>query len=192
MTVSASPADVPGIHGNGVGKGQSLLNAIAALPAVAYPATVSQRAVKTQLGVLQINAVDYFMASYWVSADSILATMTVNMQGADKHVFDLQAKIAARLLIVATIPPAVQPAPLVYGNEAPQYSAYMPPFPLTPPDGIWYALCTELVGYCMAKGILPAGLILSTMTGSQTYPYTYNTNGQVFSPDGEGDQTGDL
>ena len=192
MTVTASPADVPGTHGNGLGKGQTLLNAIAALPAVAYPATVSQRAVKTQLSLLQIEAVDYFMGSYWVSADQILAQMTSMMQGADKHVFDLQAKITARLAIVATIPPAVPPPALVYGNQAPQYSAYMPPFPLTPPDGPWYALCTELVDYCMVKGILPAGLILSTMTGAQTYPFQYNTNGQFFSPYSEGDVSEDL
>jgi len=200
MTVAASPADAPGIRGNGLGKGQTLLNAIAALQTTVNnsPAHTPQLySAQAQLNLLQIEAVDYFMGSYWVSADSILVTMgnLLTQQACGKYflyVTQQRALIAARLTQINQINPPQFSQALVYGNEAPQYSAYMPPYPNTPPDTVWYQLQTQLVDFCMTIGIIPAFLILSTMTGAQTYPFTYNTNNQYFSPYSEGDPSGDL
>lgn len=194
MTVSASPADVPGIRGQGVGKGQTLLNAIAAQQAIvnAAPNSTQLLAAQAQLNLLQIEAVDYFMGSYWVSADSILATIPPPTNNKYKTYINAQLNaIAARLAQINQVPPQYSQA-LVYGNQAPQYPAYMPPFPNTPPDTYWYALQTQLVDFLMTTGILPASLILSTMTGAQAYAFNYNSNGQFFSPYSEGDVSQDL
>jgi hypothetical protein len=195
MTVAASPLDVPGVYGQGVGKGTQVLNAVAAQQAVVN-AAVGPFAVPAaaQLNLLQIEAVDYFMGSYWVSADQILATfapLPVNSRyGA--YIIAQLAAIAARTAQINQTNPTQYSQVVTQGNQAPQYSAYMPPFPLTPPDTFWYQLQTQLVDFLMTTGILPASLILSTMTGVQTYPYTYNTNGQYFSDSTEGDSGADL
>jgi hypothetical protein len=198
MTVTASPADVPGVYGQGVGKGTQVLNAVAAQQAVVN-AAVGPFVVPAaaQLNLLQIEAVDYFMGSYWVSADSILATFGASLtpQLCGRHyayVTKQLAAIAARLAQINQTNPAQYSQVITQGNEAPQYSAYMPPFPLTPPDTFWYALQTTLVDYLMGKGIVTAASILSTMTSVQTYPFTYNTNGQYFSDSTEGDSGADL
>lgn len=194
MTVVASSEDVTGVHGNGPGKGTQVLNAVAGLQAVvsgASPAFIV--AAKAQLNLLQIEAVDYFMGSYWVSADQILATfapLPVNNKYGAYITAQLNA-ITARLAQINQAPPQYSQA-LVYGNQAPQYPAYMPPYPNTPPDGYWYALQTQLVDFLMANGIVTAGSILATMTGNQSYAFNYNTNGQFFSPYSEGDVSQDL
>lgn len=189
MTVTANPLDVPGVYGQGPGKGTQVLNAVAAQQAVVNAAVGPfVTAAQARLNLLQIEAVDYFMGSYWVSADSILAAfapLPVNSKyGA--YITAQLAAIAARLTQINQVPPQYSQV-LVIGNQAPQYSKYMPPFPLTPPDTYWYALQTQLVDFLMSTGIVPASLILSTMTGVQTYAFNYNTNGQFFSPYGEGD-----
>ena len=198
MTVTASPADVPGVYGQGVGKGTQVLNAVAAQQAV-VSAAVGPFVVPAaaQLNLLQIEAVDYFMGSYWVSADQILATfgasLTASLCGKYYGFVTTQlAAIAARLAQINQTNPTQYSQVITQGNQAPQYSAYMPPFPLTPPDGYWYQLQTQLVDFLMATGIVPASLILSTMTGAQTYPFTYNTHGQYFSDSTEGDSGADL
>lgn len=194
MTVVASSADVTGVHGNGPGKGTQVLNAVAAQQAIvnaATPAFIGSAAA--QLNLLQIEAVDYFMGSYWVSADSILAAfapLPVNSKYGPYITAQLAA-IAARLAQIQQVPPQYRQA-LVYGNQAPQYPAYMPPYPNTPPDTYWYQLQVQLVDFLMANGIVLASNILSTMTGAQTYAFNYNTNGQFFSPYSEGDVSQDL
>lgn len=192
MTVVASPADVTGVHGNGLGKGQTLLNAIAAVQALVTSAPLNLSAA-AQLNLLQIEAVDYFMGSYWVSADSILAAFTPLPTNSKygPYITAQLALIAARLAQINQVPPQYSQA-LVYGNQAPQYPAYMPPYPNTPPDGYWYQLQTQLVDFLMTNGIVLAAAILSTMAGAQTYAFNYNTNGQFFSPYSEGDVSQDL
>ena len=75
MTVTANPLDVPGVYGQGPGKGTQVLNAVAAQQAVVNAAVGPfVTAAQAQLNLLQIEAVDYFMQSYWVAADQILAT----------------------------------------------------------------------------------------------------------------------
>ena len=194
MTVTASPLDVTGVYGNGPGKGTQVLNAVAAQQAIvnAAPNPIQLIAARAQLNLLQINAVDYFMGSYWVSADQILATFVLPTTGRyGSYITSQLAQIAARLVQINQVPPQYSQA-LVYGNQAPQYPAYMPPYPNTPPDGYWYQLQTQLVDFLMATSLLPASLILSTMTGAQTYAFNYNTNGQFFSPYSEGDVSQDL
>ena len=193
MTVTASPSDVTGVHGNGPGKGTQVLNAIATLQALVNSAPLNLSAA-TQLNLLQINAVDYFMGSYWVSADSILSTFSplpTNSKYGSYITAQLNA-IAARLAQINQTNPTQYSQALVYGNEAPQYPAYMPPYPNTPPDTYLYQLQTQLVDFLMANGIVLASNILSTMTGAQTYAFNYNTNGQFFSPYSEGDVSQDL
>jgi hypothetical protein len=193
MTVTASPNDLPpgtatGTAGTGVGKGQSLLNQIAALQ-TAYNASVAnsvnQRNLAFALNAEQIAAVDYFMATYWVSADQIIATMyptyfTLPKVG-DAFITAQRTKIAARLTQLAAIgtgtPIGTPPGGTTTNGAAQaQYSvAYPLPnsgYPLVTPDVLWYQLNTQLVDYAMRTGnILPASLILSTMTGTQTYPW---------------------
>ena len=192
MTVTASTFDVPGIYGQGPGKGTQVLNAVAAQQAVVNAAVGPfVAAAQAQLNLLQIEAVDYFMLSYWTSADQILAVMgsLLTPQACGKHytyVTKQLAAIAARLTQINQVPAQYSQA-LVFGNVAPQYSKYMPPYPNTPPDTYWYALQTGLVDYVMTHGIILASLILSTMAGAQSYIFDYNTNGKYFSPYGEGD-----
>ena len=64
MTVIASTFDVPGIYGQGPGKGTQVLNAVAAVQATvnAAPANSVQLAASlAQLNLLQIEAVDYIL-----------------------------------------------------------------------------------------------------------------------------------
>jgi hypothetical protein len=189
VTVTANPLDVPGVYGQGVGKGTQVLNAVAAQQAVANVA-VGTFVVPAfaQLNLLQIEAVDYFMSSYWVSADSIITQFsplpTNNRCGT--YINGVLSQITARKTQIAQVPPQFSQA-LVFGNVNPQYSQYMPPYPLTPPDNYLYSLQTQLVDFLMVNGIVSAATILATMSGSQTYPFAYNTNGQFFSPYGEGD-----
>ena len=192
MTVTANPLDVPGVYGQGPGKGTQVLNAVAAQQAVVNAAVGPfVTAAQARLNLLQIEAVDYFMLSYWTSADQILAVMgsLLTPQACGKHytyVTKQLAAIAARLTQINQVPAQYSQA-LVFGNVAPQYSKYMPPYPNTPPDTYWYALQTQLIDFLMVTAILPASLVLSTMTGIQSYVFNYNTNGQFFSPYGEGD-----
>ncbi len=194
MTVVASSADVTGVHGNGPGKGTQVLNAIAAAQSlVSASAPPFLQSAQAQLNLLQIEAVDYFMGSYWVSADKILAAfapLPTNSKYGPYITAQLNA-ITARLAQINQVPPQYSKA-LVYGNQAPQYPAYMPPFPLTPPDPYWYQLQTQLVDFLMTNGVVLASAILSTMSGVQTYAFNYNTNGQFFSPYSEGDVSQDL
>ena len=127
------------------------------------------------LNDLEMQAVDHFMATYWVSADSILAALpppTNNKFAA--FITSALAQIAARKAAVAALVALGTPVSTV-GNEAPQYStAYPPPisgYPLTGPDTFWYQLQVELVDFCMANGVLTAAQILSTLVGAQTYPF---------------------
>ena len=188
MTVTASPADVPGVYGQGPGKGTQVLNAVAAQQAVvnsAPPAFIA--AAAAQLNMLQIEAVDYFMGSYWVSADQILATFSP-LPSAPKYNAYITAQlnaIAARLAQINQTNPAQYSQVITQGNEAPQYSRYSPPYPLTPPDTYWYQLQTQLVDFLMENGIVLASNILATMTGAQTYAFDYNSNGKYFSPYGD-------
>ncbi len=192
MTVAANPLDVPGVHGQGPGKGTQVLAAVAAQQAVvnsaAPPFLIPAQA---QLNQLQIQAVDYFMQSFWVAADQILATFAPIPVNNRYGVFITAqlAAIATRAAAVATLVAQGLPTSTL-GNQAPQYSiAYLP---YQVPDTYWYQLNTQLVDFLMNTGIIPASLILSTMTGAQTYFFEYNTNGQFFSPYSEGDVSQDL
>ena len=188
MTVTANPLDVPGVYGQGVGKGTQVLNAVAAQQAVVNAAVGPfVTAAAAQLNLLQIEAVDYFMGSYWVSADQILSTFAPipvnNKYGA--YITAQLAMISARAAAVATLVAKGLPTSTIGNQGVPQYSiAYLP---YQVPDTYFYQLNTQLVDFLMATGILPASLILSTMTGVQTYPFNYNTNGQFFSPYGDSD-----
>ena len=194
MTVTASPLDVTGVYGQGPGKGTQVLNAVAAQQAIvnAAPNPIQLIAAQAQLNLLQINAVDYFMGSYWVSADQILATFVLPTTGRyGSYITSQLAQIAARLAQINQVP-AQYSQVITVGNQAPQYPAYMPPYPNTPPDSYWYQLQTQLVDFLMTHGVVLASTILSTMSGAQTYPFSYNTNGQYFSPYSEGDVSQDL
>ena len=193
MTVTASPADVaPGTATgtpNGVSKGQSLLNAITDLTnriaAVMQPQLIA--ALTNELGLAQIRAVDYFMQSFWVAADQVLAQMAtaptdlrVLPKAGDFYVTAQLAAIAARQTQVTAALAAGTPT-LPSGDQSTQYTKAFPPpmkgYPLTLPDRVLYQLQSELVHYYMVTGILPASLILSTMSGVQTYPWNgYESN----------------
>ena len=204
MTVTASPLDIPGVYGQDPGKGTQVLNAVAGVQATvnAAPASSVQLAASlAQLNLLQIEAVDYFMQSYWVAADQIIATFlapavnatatyitalqAVNGSKFGAYITAQLAMISARAAAVAALVAKGLPTSTIGNQGVPQYSiAYLP---YQVPDTYWYQLNTQLVDFLMVTGILPASLILSTMTGVQTYPFNYNTNGQFFSPYGEGD-----
>lgn len=205
MTVTASPNDLPpgtatGTAGTRVGKGQSLLNKIAALQ-TAYNASVAnsvnQRNLAFALNAEQIAAVDYFMATYWVSADTIVAWAKENptyfrLPAAGDPVIGTGrfanqttypntyiAKIATRLAQLAAIgtgtPIGTPPGGTTTNGAAQaQYSvAYPLPnsgYPLVTPDVLWYQLNTQLVDYAMTHGYLSAADILAQLTGAQTYP----------------------
>lgn len=193
MTVTASPNDLPpGSATNtapgslgAVGKGQTLLNGIAATQTAlnaSVPNSVNNRQLAYNLNQLQIQAVDYFMATYWVAADQIIAQMYPAMailpKNTPKFVTSQLAAIAARaaqLVAIGTSTPTGTPpgGTVAQGNNYPQYSrAYPLPssgYPLTQPDVYWYQLNTQFVDYLMNKAHLPASLILSFMTGVQTY-----------------------
>ena len=188
MTVTASTFDVPGIYGQGLGKGTQVLNAVAAQQAVVNAAVGPfVAAAQAQLNLLQIEAVDYFMQSYWTAADQILATFAPipvnNRYGA--YITAQLAMISARAAAVATLVAKGLPTSTIGNQGVPQYSVAYLPYQV--PDTYFYQLNTQLVDFLMTTGVLPASLILSTMTGVQTYPFNYNTNGQFFSPYGEGD-----
>src|ERR1035437_9950386 len=189
MSVTASPDDLPPgtatTNPQAVGKGQSLLDAIAVLQALADAAPNPGQflAAKAQLNLLQIGAVDYFMGSFWVSADQILATFSpLPFAGKNNAYITSQLALISKraALVVALV--ARGPLPITIGNEGePQYSRSYPEpmagYPLTDPDTCWYQLQMQLVDFLMTMGVVPASLILSTMTGAQTYPtniYTSN------------------
>jgi hypothetical protein len=113
-----------------------------------------------QLGLLQVNAVDHFMAKFFVTAASILATIAPVR--VDARAAKMLAEIAGvEAKIAAYVPPS---AAEFLGNEA-QYSVqYVPTFLQQKLN----ELQTQLVDYYMATGAIPAALILSTMTGVQT------------------------
>ena len=188
MTVIASPLDVPGIYGQGPGKGTQVLNAVAAQQTVVNAAAGPfVTAAAAQLNMLQIEAVDYFMGSYWGSADSILAAFAPIPVNNRYGIFITAqlAMISARAAAVATLVAKGLPTSTIGNQGVPQYSiAYLP---YQVPDTYFYQLNTQLVDFLMTTGIIPASLILSTMTGVQTYPFNYNTNGQFFSPYGDSD-----
>jgi hypothetical protein len=165
MTVTASPADVPPGTSTGspigVGNGQTLLNQIAAVQAKVNASTgYFQAALLAALGALQIEAVDYFMGKFWVTAASILAT--VAPVRVDAHAAKALVEIGLVAAdLAAYVPP---PAAEFVGNEA-QYSVqYVPTFLQQKLN----ELQTQLVDYYMATGAMLASNILSTMTGMQT------------------------
>lgn len=185
MTVTASPNDIGpgsmnGTNGGRLGKGQTLLNEIAVVQttlALSMAASPNSQALAARLNQLQIQAVDYFMGSFWVSADQILATIPIPAGGpvtTTKEITRLQGLIAIRQAQVNTLIAAGIPVSPV-GNEAPQYSTGYPPpmsgYPLTLPDAVLYALQQQLVDLLMTTGIVQASTILATMTGTQTYPW---------------------
>jgi hypothetical protein len=190
MTVIASTFDVPGVYGQGPGKGTQVLNAVAAQQAVVNAAVGTfVGSAQAQLNLLQIEAVDYFIGSYWVAADQILAMFAPIPVNNRYGVFITTqlAAIATRAAAVATLVAQGLPTSTL-GNQAPQYSiAYLP---YQVPYTYWYQLNTSLVDFLMNTSILPASLILSTMTGAQTYFFEYNTNGQFFSPYSDSETSG--
>jgi hypothetical protein len=164
MTVTASPADVPPGTSTGspigVGNGQTLLNQIAAVQAKVSASTgYFQAALSAALGALQIEAVDYFMGKFWVTAASILAT--VAPVRVDAHAAKALVKIG---LVAADLAAYVPPSNAPVGEEF-QYSVqYVPTFLQQKLN----ELQTQLVDYYMATGAMLASNILSTMTGVQT------------------------
>jgi hypothetical protein len=177
QTLLAPPLDVAGqLLDEGVAVMQAVLNN--------WPDPSQQSAMQQQLNALQVQEVDHYMATYWGSADSILAALppsTANRHG--KHVAAVLAAIAQRAAAVATLVAQGLPT-ITLGNEAPQYSiAYLP---YQVPDTYWYQLNTQLVDFCMAYGILPASEILSTLVGNQTYPFNYTSNYTYYQTDIEG------
>lgn len=193
MTVTASPQDTLGYgeQFNPVGRGQLLLNGIAAQQAlVNAPTNQNVKASQlAQLNALQMEAVDYFMASYWVSADQILATMPPPTTGRfGGYVSSQLTSIATRAAQVAALIAAGTPVSPI-GNLAPQYSRAYPPsnsaYPLQGPDVFLYGLQTQLVDFLMATQVTPAWQILATMTGAQTWPYNYVSNYTWYSTSSE-------
>lgn len=182
MTVAASPADVPPQgYNTGLGRGAQLLADIASIQALVTAAAnpAVQAALVDRLNRLQIEAVDWFMMSFWVAADQILAEMATGSNdmrvmpaAGDAWVIGQLSAISARQATVDALVAAGTPALPANGT---QYTkAYPPPnsaYPLTEPDVLLYQLQTQLVDYYMAKAYLPASLILSHMTGTQTYPF---------------------
>lgn len=204
MTVVASTADVPAgtATGNpqpGLGKGGTLLAGIAATQALVTAAKnpASQNALQGQLDLLQVEAVQYFMGSYWVAADQIIANTTVaaaiTLWGMgspvrDQHLAELLARIVSRQAQVNILVAAGTPSLETTGVQPTQYSvAYPPPnsgYPLTSPDVKLYALQTELVNYLMQKAYVLAATILSVMNGAQTYDWNgYTSNYTRYSND---------
>ncbi len=170
MTVSAPTTD---------NYAAGLLTGIAAVQALVNAPT--NQAVKAaqiaQLNALQIQAVDHFMGTYWVSADQILATIAIPAGGPKAwatEIARLQGLIAIRQAQVNALIAAGAPVSPV-GNEAAQYSTSYPPpmkgYPLTLPDADLYHLQQTLVDFLMTTNIVQASTILATMVGAQTYPY---------------------
>lgn len=197
MTVTASPADVPagtlvGHPQPGLGKGGTLLAAIAATAALSFGNQAIAASLATQLAELQIEAVRYFMNSYWVSADQIIANTTVAAaitlwSPRDKRLADLLARIATRQAVVNTLVAAGTPSTVGTGMQPSQYSVAYPPsnsaYPLTSPDVKLYSLQVELVNYLMQKAYVTAATLLATMTGAQTYPWNGYASGYTWFSD---------
>lgn len=194
MTVTASPVDVPpgtatGTPQGTLGKGGTLLAAITNLNTAIANTTQPQAVANLNAALVaaQVAAVDYFMQSFWVSADQIIAQMATAPTDlrviSRKELSDANSFVNRQLALIAQRQAQVTAA-IAAGTPTVnplQYSvAYPPPmagYPLTLPDAVLYQLQTQLVDYYMAKAILPASLILSTMTGVQTYPWNgYESN----------------
>lgn len=198
MTVTASPADVPAgtATGNpqaGLGKGGTLLAEIAAVSALNFGNQAISNTLHTKLNRLQIEAVEYFMASYWVAADQIIASTTVQTaltlwSPRDSFLAGLLARIASRQAQVNILVAAGTPSLETTGVQPTQYSVAYPPsnsgYPLTSPDVKLYSLQTELVNYLMNKPYVTAATILSAMNGAQTYDWNgYTSNYTWYSND---------
>ena len=170
MTVAAPPLDTAGaLLLTGIAAAQALVTANA------NPA--AQSSCVQQLNALQIQAVDHFMATYWVSADSILAALPPAPTGRYGTIITAQlaaiaARAAAVVILVANGLPQI--------NNA-QYSVAYLPYQV--PDTFWYQLNTQLVDFLMQTSTIPASLILSTMTGTQTYPFNYVSGYTTFQSD---------
>jgi len=170
MTVAAPSLDTAGA---------ALLTTIAQMQVLVNAGTNGpvRESYRQTLGQLQMQAVDHFMATYWVSADSILATMPPSAPGrAGTFITGALTGIATRAAQVAVILARGLPVSTM-GNDVPQYSTAWPL--VQTPDTYWYALQQYLIDWCMAQGVMSAAQILSTMTGAQTYPFNYGPSPPV-------------
>lgn len=143
MTVAAPSQDTAGA---------ALLTGVAQVQALvtAHATPAIQPALVAQLNALQVQAVDHFMATYWVCAANILAQM--NPIVTDKNATMMKARIASvQAQVNAT-------TSLVTG---PYYAQLL------------NQLQSELVDYYMGTGAITAASILATMTGVQTFPFNY-------------------
>ena len=172
MTVVAPTTDPPGA---------AILAEIAAVQATiaANPKVAAQYA--QTLNALQEQAVDHFMATYWLYSGIVLNTM-LGLQTVPVNLlvaYNAQvAAIATRTTKVAAIVAAGLPV-ITMGNEAPQYSVA---YPLTQvPDTLLNQLQSGLVDWCMANSIFTAGMVLAACTGAQTYTFNYVSGYTVFS-----------
>jgi hypothetical protein len=154
MTVAAPPLDTAGA---------ALLSDIAQLTTLVNGAVNSARwpSMVAQLHALQRQAIDHFMATYWVAADQILETMVPT--GQDAHT-------SKDLLTIASLQAQSDAYVQTQVANYPQYSIS---YPNNQYATQLYAVQMRLVDYYMDKGLIFPGLILSTMTGVQSRPFNY-------------------
>jgi len=142
--------------------GAALLSSIAQLQTVVTAAKTPaiQPALVAQLNALQCQAVDHFMATFWLQAASILSTM-------------IPVRVDTRATSMKAVILSVQN----------QYNAAVAAALVTAPSLFTYLnmLQTELVDYYMNTAAFTAASVLSTMTGAQSQPYNYISNYTFYS-----------
>lgn len=156
MTLVAPPPDT---------SGAALLAAIAQMRVVVSINNnpLVQAALVQQLNMLECEAIDHFMATYWCTAARILSTIA-------PIIIDKNA--AAMLVAIATA--KVQAAAAAGGPTASWCAQYV------------NQLQTELVDYYMNTAAITAASILNTMTGVQSQPFNYVSNYTYYQADIEG------
>ena len=190
MTVVAPPLDTAGA---------ALLTGIAAVQALvnANATPALQSAQVQRLNDLQVQAVDHFMATYWVLAARILSTFftPVPLSSWDfsmvSMTFDNGTYYFGGLFpgtLFGLGPQDPKAAQLVAQIAYTQAIVTSGKNPATQP---YYAQLlnesqSHLVDYCMASGAITAANILSTMTGVQSLPFNYVSNYTYYQADIEG------
>jgi hypothetical protein len=190
MTVIAPPLDTAGAALlTGIAAVQALVNANAT-PAI-------QDAQIQQLNALQVQAVDHFMATYWVLAARILSTFFTPTPISQwdfsmaAMTFDNPAYMFDGLFpgVISVLGPQDPKAAALEAQIA--YTQSIVNGGLNPATQPYYKQLlnesqTQLVDYCMNSGAITAANILSTMTGIQSLPFNYVSNYTYYQADIEG------
>lgn len=158
MAVVAPPTDIPGAALDAqIAVMQALVTANRN-PAVEYQ-------LQQQLNILQVEAVDHYMVTFWLSAASVLALYSAPSWDRPGQL------ITAR---VAYLQGLVNNPPVMPPGDASQYGGSGWTSIASAFQQMLYAKQIELVEHLMnLPGGTTAATILSSMTGFQSQPFAY-------------------